>query len=103
MHFRRPTPAAAAPRRRRRRRRHVSAATAPSRAHRRPRRAQNVSYTVINSQNKKEKISLLQSVTGYLKPGDMAALMGPSGSGERCFLVPRWLAGGGHGWACMLT
>lgn len=37
---------------------------------------QDVTYTVVNSQNKKEKISLLQGVGGYLQAGEMAALMG---------------------------
>ena len=29
-----------------------------------------------NSQNKKEKISLLSGVSGYLQPGELTALMG---------------------------
>lgn len=37
---------------------------------------QNVTYTVINSQNKKESISLLKDVGGYILPGEMTALMG---------------------------
>ena len=32
-------------------------------------------YTVINSQDKKSKISLLQAVSGYLNPGEMSALV----------------------------
>ncbi|EFN50715.1 hypothetical protein CHLNCDRAFT_142571 [Chlorella variabilis] len=47
---------------------------------------QDVTYTVVNSQNKKETISLLQNVGGYLLPGEMAALMGPSGSGKTTLL-----------------
>ena len=35
-----------------------------------------MTYTVVNSQNKKEKLALLQGVGGYLLPGEMAALMG---------------------------
>lgn len=31
---------------------------------------------MVNSQNKKEKINLLQGVGGYLQAGEMAALMG---------------------------
>ena len=31
---------------------------------------------MVNSQNKKEKIALLQNVGGFLRPGEMAALMG---------------------------
>ena len=37
---------------------------------------QSLTYTVVNSQNKKEKLSLLQDVNGYLLPGEMSALMG---------------------------
>lgn len=37
---------------------------------------QELTYTVTNSQNKKEKISLLQGVSGYLLPREMTALMG---------------------------
>ena len=36
---------------------------------------------MINSQNKKERISLLKGVGGYLLPGEMAALMGCAGDG----------------------
>ncbi|KAL4428045.1 hypothetical protein ABPG75_002134 [Micractinium tetrahymenae] len=45
-----------------------------------------LTYTVTNSQNKKEKISLLQGVSGYLLPREMTALMGPSGSGKTTLL-----------------
>lgn len=45
---------------------------------------QDVRYTVVNSQNKKEKIEILKGVSGYFNPGEMAALMGPSGSGMCC-------------------
>ena len=41
-----------------------------------PAPVQDLTYTVINSQNKKERISLLKGVGGYLLPGEMAALMG---------------------------
>ena len=46
--------------------------------------AQDITYTVVNSQNKKEKLSLLQGVGGYLQPGEMAALMGCAGLGGCC-------------------
>ena len=36
---------------------------------------QDVQYTVINSQDKKSKISLLQGVSGYLNSGEMSALV----------------------------
>lgn len=37
---------------------------------------QDLSYTVVNSANKKERLTLLNGVGGYLLPGEMAALMG---------------------------
>lgn len=42
---------------------------------------QDVYYIVRNQANKKEKISILHGVSGYFNPGEMAAVMGPSGSG----------------------
>lgn len=36
--------------------------------------------------NKKEKLSILKSVSGYFKPGELSALMGPSGSGKTTLL-----------------
>jgi hypothetical protein len=37
---------------------------------------------VISAYNKKETLYLLKDITGYFRPGTMAALMGPSGSGK---------------------
>lgn len=34
-----------------------------------------MNYTVVNSQNKKEKINLLTDVSGFFNPGQMSALV----------------------------
>lgn len=47
---------------------------------------QNLAYTVRNSSNKKEKLNLLDGVTGFLPSGEMVALMGPSGCGKTTLL-----------------
>lgn len=47
---------------------------------------QNLTYTVVNAANKKEKLALLDDVNGFFKPGEMAALMGPSGESNGCTL-----------------
>ena len=39
----------------------------------------NLVYSVINSTNKKQTIQLLDSVSGYLRTGEMCALMGEAG------------------------
>ena len=44
---------------------------------------------MINSQDKKSKISLLQNVSGYLNPGEMSALVRCS----RAFNRPRMISG----------
>lgn len=41
---------------------------------------------VINNQNKKETIKLLDDINGFIKPGEMTALTGPSGSGKSTLL-----------------
>ena len=38
---------------------------------------------MVNSQNKKEKIALLQNVGGFLLPGEMTALMGCAAAAAR--------------------
>lgn len=37
---------------------------------------QDLTYKVINSQDKKERISLLEDVSGYILPSEMTALVG---------------------------
>ena len=44
---------------------------------------QDVYYIVKNRANRAEKLSILSGVSGYFSPGEMAAVMGPSGSGAR--------------------
>lgn len=43
--------------------------------------SQDVYYIVRNQANKKEKLAILNGISGYFNPGEMAAVMGPSGSG----------------------
>lgn len=43
---------------------------------------QHITCTVKNSHKRRETVTILQKVSGYFNPGEMAALMGPSGSGE---------------------
>ncbi len=52
---------------------------------------QDVYYIVRNQANKKEKISILHGVSGYFNPGEMAAVMGPSGSGKSCPILYSFL------------
>lgn len=42
----------------------------------------NLTYNVRNSTNRKEMITLLHGVSGYLRAGELVALMGPSGCGK---------------------
>ena len=49
---------------------------------------QDVHYIVKNQANKREKLSILSGVSGYFNPGEMAAVMGPSGSGAALYLLP---------------
>lgn len=41
-------------------------------------------YIVKNQADKRSKVAILQGVSGYFNPGEMAAVMGPSGSGGCC-------------------
>lgn len=57
---------------------------------------------MINSNNKKEKLRLLEGVTGYFNPGEMGALMGCELAGAGLWVVAlwalvtgRWLVGAG--------
>ena len=43
--------------------------------------SQDVYYIVKNQADKRSKVAILQGVSGYFNPGEMAAVMGPSGSG----------------------
>ena len=43
---------------------------------------QDVEYIVRNQANRREKLKILSQVSGYFNPGEMAAVMGPSGSGN---------------------
>jgi len=43
---------------------------------------QDVYYIVKNQADKRSKLAILQGVSGYFNPGEMAAVMGPSGSGS---------------------
>ena len=42
---------------------------------------QDVDYLVRNRANRKQKIKILCQVSGFFNPGEMVAVMGPSGSG----------------------
>ena len=42
---------------------------------------QDVDYIVRNQANRKEKLKILSQVSGFFNPGEMVAVMGPSGSG----------------------
>ena len=46
-----------------------------------------MSYIVKDRAGRRSKSSILQGVSGYLKPGEMAAIMGPSGSGDSPLVV----------------
>ena len=47
---------------------------------------QNLTYMVQNRANKSEKLAILKGISGYYLSGEMAAVMGPSGSGENNIL-----------------
>ena len=40
----------------------------------------NINYSIVD--RKKESVCLIDNVSGYLRGGEMVALLGPSGSGE---------------------
>ncbi len=42
---------------------------------------QDVFYIVKNQANKREKLAILHGISGFFNPGEMSAVMGPSGSG----------------------
>ena len=46
----------------------------------------DLTYTVQDHRNKKNKINLLDGVSGYCRPKEMMALMGPSGCGKTTLL-----------------
>ncbi len=50
---------------------------------------QNVTYRVRSSRNKTSWATLLDQVTAFLAPGEMTAILGPSGSGEVAWVAPR--------------
>uniref|UniRef100_A0A7S3VU76 ABC transporter domain-containing protein n=1 Tax=Dunaliella tertiolecta TaxID=3047 RepID=A0A7S3VU76_DUNTE len=45
-----------------------------------------LNYHVPSNQNKKERISLLKGLNGFINPNELTALMGPSGSGKTTLL-----------------
>ncbi|KAF5832767.1 P-loop containing nucleoside triphosphate hydrolase protein [Dunaliella salina] len=47
---------------------------------------QGLNYHVPSNQNKKERVSLLKGLNGYINPNELTALMGPSGSGKTTLL-----------------
>ena len=52
------------------------------------RSAQDLTYRVTNNANNKEKIVLLNKVTGFLLPGHLSALVRP----RRALCLTRWIA-----------
>eukprot|EP00887_Chlorella_sp_A99_P000295 scaffold13.g295.t1 len=49
-------------------------------------KAASLTYSVVNSANRRETINLLTDVSGYLRSSELVALMGPSGSGKTTLL-----------------
>lgn len=42
----------------------------------------DLEYVVRNKSNRSKKLSILRSISGFYLPAEMAAVMGPSGSGQ---------------------
>jgi predicted ABC-type transport system involved in lysophospholipase L1 biosynthesis ATPase subunit len=45
---------------------------------------QGVCYQVRNRADKRQRLAILSQVSAYFNPSEMAAVMGPSGSGAHC-------------------
>jgi len=50
---------------------------------------QGLTYEIINNTQRKQKIKILDGVSGFMQPKQMLALMGPSGSGTSILINPR--------------
>ena len=49
---------------------------------------QDVDYIVRNQANRRDKLKILSQVSGFFNPGEMVAVMGPSGSGQSLATFP---------------
>lgn len=61
---------------------------------------QDVFYIVKNQADKRSKLAILKGISGFFNPGEMAAVMGPSGSGACCRLAHRSVISLCHGHRC---